>query len=114
MGFQQDGALSHYANFFRNLLNEKLDGRWIGRRGSVEWPARSPDLTPLDSFFLGVMKYRVYAQKIRDIEHLNESIKREVEVIPADQDLLRKVCNLVTCRVGECINSPGGHCEKYR
>ncbi|XP_046683405.1 uncharacterized protein LOC124369443 [Homalodisca vitripennis] len=26
---------------------------WIGRRGSIEWPARSPDLTRLD-FFCGV------------------------------------------------------------
>ena len=46
--------------------------------GSVEWPARSPDLKPLDFFFWVVMKHRVYAQRIRDIEHLKESIKREV------------------------------------
>ena len=48
------------------------------------------------------------------IEHLKESIKREVEVIRADKDLLQKVCNSVTGRVGECINASGWHFEKYR
>ena len=51
MVFQQDGASAHYANVVWNLLNCNLNGRWIGRRGSVEWPARSPHLTPLDFFF---------------------------------------------------------------
>ena len=51
MVFQQDGAPAHYARVVCNLLNKELDGRWIERRGSIEWPARSPGLTPLDFFF---------------------------------------------------------------
>ena len=51
--FQQDGASAHYAIIVRDRLNDKLPGRWIGRRGTIEWPARSPDLTPCD-FFCGV------------------------------------------------------------
>lgn len=52
--FQQDGAPAHFGINVRTLLNEKFENRWIGRRGTVEWPARSPDLTPLD-FFTGVI-----------------------------------------------------------
>ena len=57
------------------------------------------------------MKHRVYADKIRDIDHLKDVIKREVNVIRADKDLLRRVCNSVTGRVEECISASGGHFE---
>lgn len=50
--FQQDGAPPHFARTVREFLDEVFPGRWIGRRGSIEWPARSPDLTPMD-FFTG-------------------------------------------------------------
>ena len=43
--FQQDGAPAHYAVSVRKWLDEHFPGRWIGSRGAVEWPARSPDLT---------------------------------------------------------------------
>ena len=51
--FQQDGAPPHYGINVRQYLNEVFPDRWIGRRGHIEWPPRSPDLTPLD-FFCGV------------------------------------------------------------
>ena len=38
--------------------------RWIGRKGTVEYPTRSPDLTPLDFFFLwSFLKDKVYSRK---------------------------------------------------
>lgn len=52
--FQQDGAPPHYHRDVRNYLDHQYPGRWIGRRGAVEWPARSPDLTPMDFFFVGI------------------------------------------------------------
>lgn len=52
--FQQDGAPPHYAASVRQYLNLQYPGRWIGRRGPMEWPARSPDLTPLDFFLWGL------------------------------------------------------------
>lgn len=51
--FQQDGAPPHYSEEVRTFLNRTFLNRWIGRRGGIEWPARSLDLTPLDFFFLG-------------------------------------------------------------
>ena len=49
--FQQDGAPPHYALRVRDYLNEVFLQRWFGRRGSIEWPPRSPDLTKWISFF---------------------------------------------------------------
>uniref|UniRef100_A0AAX7UMF9 Uncharacterized protein n=1 Tax=Astatotilapia calliptera TaxID=8154 RepID=A0AAX7UMF9_ASTCA len=48
--FQQDGAPPHYGCQVRAFLDEQFPGKWIGRRGPVEWPPRSPDLTPLDFY----------------------------------------------------------------
>ena len=52
--FQQDGAPPHFAISARNYLDQTFPGRWIGRRGLVEWPPRSPDLSPLDYFLWGI------------------------------------------------------------
>ena len=114
MIYQQDGASPHYSNKVRNFLNSKLPGSWIGRRGSIEWPARSPDLTPLDFFCWGVMKDRVYAEKITDLDHLKKLIKREARKIGSDTELLKKVCLSVTGRVQECIATDGGSFEQTR
>ena len=50
MVFQQDGAPPHFFKV-RTWLNEKFNGRWIGRGGSISWAPRSRDSTPLDFFF---------------------------------------------------------------
>ena len=60
MIFQQDGASCHNAADVRNLLDQHLQGRWIGRRGPVEWPPRSPDLTVCDSFLWSYLKDKVF------------------------------------------------------
>ena len=112
MVFMQDGAPAHYSNNVRNILNVELEGRWIGRRGPVEWPARSPDLTPCDFFLWGYLKNKVYSEKnITSIEDLKVSIIRHVEEIRTDVELLRRVCRSVTMRVTECVSADGGHFE---
>ena len=50
--FQEDGAPPHYHCDVRSFLDEILPNRWIGQRGFIEYPPCSPDLTPLDFFFL--------------------------------------------------------------
>ena len=54
--FQRDGAPAHYALDVRAWLDSKFPNRWIGRRGPVEWPPRSPDLTPCNFFLWGYLK----------------------------------------------------------
>ncbi|GFV06781.1 DUF4817 domain-containing protein [Trichonephila clavipes] len=52
--FQRDGAPAHFCAHVRDWLDVACPGRWIGRQGSVLWPPRLPDLTPLD-FFQGAI-----------------------------------------------------------
>lgn len=48
---QHDGATPHFAVKVRNYV-DKTFPTCIGRGTRLAWPARSPDLTPMD-FFLG-------------------------------------------------------------
>nr|CAH7725084.1 unnamed protein product [Callosobruchus chinensis] len=48
MRFQQDGCLAHFRITIREWLDHNFRDRWIDRGGPIPWPARSPDLTPMD------------------------------------------------------------------
>lgn len=50
---QQDGAPPHKSSYVRNIINTLLGNRWIGTKGPIQWPAWTPDLTPLDFIFWG-------------------------------------------------------------
>ena len=54
MWFQNDGAPPHFSLQVPVHLNRVYREKWIGRGGAVVWPARSPDLTPLDFFLWGM------------------------------------------------------------
>lgn len=51
--FQQDGATAHTANATLDYLKQYFDNRIISRN---RWPARSPDLRPLDFHLFGFLK----------------------------------------------------------
>lgn len=82
--FQQDGAPPHYGLNVRRYLTEIFQDRWIGRRGGIEWPARSPDLTPLDFFLWGYLKDKVYVTKPTDLADLRRRIEYEMQMIPPE------------------------------
>ena len=54
--FQNDGVPPRFSREVRNFLNDHYLGRCIGRGGLHNWPARSPDLSPLDYCVWGWMK----------------------------------------------------------
>jgi len=63
MHFQHDGAPSHYTRHVMQHLNDTFPNRSIGRGSTINWPPRSPDLTPLDFHLCGLMKSEVYRKK---------------------------------------------------
>ena len=58
----QNDSPPHFAITRERLFNS-FPGRVIKRRGNVEWPQRSLDLTPLDLFFWGYLKEKAYDRK---------------------------------------------------
>lgn len=51
--FQNYGALLHYTFAVQQYLDERISGEWMSRRGSIDWPPRSPYLTPQNFYLYG-------------------------------------------------------------
>ncbi|EFN86084.1 hypothetical protein EAI_07629, partial [Harpegnathos saltator] len=81
--FQQDGAPVHFSLEARNILNVFTD-RWIGRRGTIEWQPRSPDLTPLDFFYWRYLRTKVYETRSENLVELREKIVNVSNSITSD------------------------------
>jgi hypothetical protein len=107
--FQQDGAGPHNARIVTNFLNEQFPGRWMGRYGPIRWPARSPDLNPLDFFLWGYCKEIIYRKLPEDVEDLNDKLHHAIWSI--DDDILEKTQINLLRRMRACITMDGGHFE---
>lgn len=58
--------MKHYLREVRNYLDNSFPGRWISRRGPMEWPACSPGLTTL-GFLCGYLKQKMYETEFASI-----------------------------------------------
>ncbi|EZA61679.1 hypothetical protein X777_10511, partial [Ooceraea biroi] len=96
MWFQQDEATCHTADETIALLQEKFSERVISRRGNVNWPQRSCDLTPLDFF-----------KNPKTIDDLKSNITRVIADIRIH--LCESVIENFAQRVVICNRSRGGH-----
>ncbi|GBM09709.1 hypothetical protein AVEN_186414-1 [Araneus ventricosus] len=111
MMFQQDGAPPHWGSLVRNFLDETFPDRWIGRNGPTPWPPRSPDITPLDFFFWGYIKDRVFATQIADDEELKARIQTTVCTIT--EDMLKNTLRELEYRLDILRATKGAHVDTY-
>lgn len=109
--FQHDGAPPHNARIISNYLNNQFLERWIGNNGPVLWPARSPDLTPLDFFFWGHVKDMVYNTRYNTIGQLEEAVRETIRSIQP-RHILNAV-NSVRHRCNSCLLNNGRHFEHF-
>lgn len=107
--FQQDGAPPHFSREVREYLNDVFPGRWIGRRGPIEWPARSPDLTPMDFSLWGYLKHKVYRNKPNNIEELQNKIRHEIELITPQ--MIHNILEEFELRLACCQEANGAQFE---
>jgi len=109
MWLQLDGAPAHYSNIVRNYLNNRYNGRWIGRMGAVAWPPRSPDLTSPDFFLWGMLKNIVYSEKPTTKENMKERIRTACAAI--SQEILLRTVTSFRRRIDLCIQENGRNFE---
>ena len=87
--FQQDGAPPHIGKEVKLFLHNNFKNRVISRHFDFDWPARSPDITPLDFWFWGYVKHQVYKIKLANLNDLKARIVYVCSTI--DQDMLARV-----------------------
>lgn len=109
--YQQDGAPPHYGIQVRNYLDFIFENRWIGRRGRIEWPARSPDLNPLDFFLWGHLKGTVYKNRPQNLEQLRNRIREEIRAISVAE--IQNVLQSFYHRIGQCQVVHGQQFEHF-
>jgi hypothetical protein len=101
-----------YHHEVRAYLDDNFPDRWIGRRGSVEYTERSPDLAPLDSYLWDYLKDSLYSTKTATLQELRHDTEQSCAGIPADT--LVNVCHSVVGRCQHCLEVNGGHFENLR
>jgi hypothetical protein len=107
--FQHDGAPPHFSRNVQGILNRMYPNRWIGRGGPRHWPARSPDLNPLDFFLWGYVKNVVYNRPIHNEEDLRNRLQEAFRTITPEMVRASKL-NLLR-RAQLCLEMNGGHFE---
>jgi len=90
--FQQDGATCHISNDSLSAVREIFGQKVISKRGDINWPPRSPDLSPMDFFLWGYLK--VFNSNPATLEELKARIREEM------QNISRNTCQSV-------ISAPG-------
>lgn len=107
--FQQDGATCHTANVSIELLKSVFPEKLISKKGDIEWPPRSPDLSPCDYFLWGYLKSVVYDNNPNNLEQLKRNIVREINNIP--RITFRRVYENLLLRLQECRANEGRHLD---
>lgn len=109
--FQQDGAPAHYALVVRTWLDVNFKS-WIGRGSdTMQWPPRSPDITPLDFFLWGYIKNIVYRDQPVSMQNLRDKITDAFGTVTAD--MLQNVQRNIVKRTQKCLDHNGEHFEQF-
>ena len=78
----------------------------------IEWPPRSPDLTPCDYFLWGHLKSKVYINVPENLNDLRAKIMHEVNVLKDNPQMIKKVMKSMRSRAQLlCVIRNGGHVE---
>ncbi|XP_044762467.1 uncharacterized protein LOC123319508 [Coccinella septempunctata] len=107
--FQPDGATCHTSNQSLAVVNQLFPEKVISRRGTINWPPRSPDLTPLDYFMWGYIEQKVYENKPPTLLQLKHNIRTEMAAISGE--MCRRVVANFRFRLEECQQSEGQHLD---
>lgn len=109
--FQQDGATPHNARINVDWLTRNFNEQWIGTYGPIRWPARSPDLTPLDFWLWGYLQDRVYLTAPQNVNDLRNKIIETCREIP--NNFILNATHGVIRRCHYCIEHDGNQFEQY-
>jgi hypothetical protein len=106
------GASPHFHNEVRFYLDKSLRNRWIGHGDPMEWPPKSPDLTPTDLFLWSFVKDNVYVPPLPTTLYVLKTRIRHA-CANTDQEILHNVWQEVEHRFHVARATRGAHIELY-
>ncbi|GBN12105.1 hypothetical protein AVEN_118123-1 [Araneus ventricosus] len=101
-------TVSSVQQYIRDTLQQQV----IGYGGCVEWPPRSPDLNPLDIFYVGIIKQQMYATPPPTLQEFRNCITDACASV--SHATLYNVQRELQSRVQMCIVAEGHHFEHDR
>ena len=107
----QDGAPAHRTRAIRRSLHQKFENRVVALNERVEWPPRSPDLTPCDFFLWGHLKQKVFSTEVPNLVELRRRIVDSTNDLRQNQGIIRRSFQDMVRRTNLCIRRNGGHVE---
>ena len=106
----QDGARPHTAHATLDHLGGLFQSRLISLNTAHEWATHSPDLNPLDFWFWGTAKGKIYANRPQTLDDLKQNVAHYATEIT--NDTWEKVGQNFCIRVKACFNKNGAHIER--
>ena len=92
----------------RNLLNNELSNRWIGRAGPISWAPRSPNLSINDFWLWSYLRCKVYQEpKARTLDELVLRVNRVFQEI--EHEMVSNCFQNFIKSCEKCIAQNGGH-----
>ena len=108
----ESGACVHWTRAVINEIDRIFRQNTFVLGHNVEWPPRSPDLTPMDFFLWGYLKSKVYITPPQNLVELRERINRECNLL-AQQNFIQSSFNAMQRKAQICIDRNGRHVEGF-
>lgn len=105
---QMDGATCHTSKRTRATVAEIFNDRIIIK---PRWPARSPDLTPLDFYLWGNLKEKVYKDTPESLDCLEHNITQSIRNIVVEE--IELVFKNMMKRLQMCLDCDGHHFQHF-
>ena len=102
---QQDSAPSHGSKVTQNWIYRKIPS-FISKD---LWPARSPDLNPLDFSIWSILEAKVSASPHTSLDSLKAKLKKEWDAILQEQ--IRAACDAFVGRLKAVVRNKGNYIE---
>ena len=109
--WMQDGAPAHRTVLIRRMLRQKFQNRVVALNHPIEWPPRSPDLTPCDFFLWGYLKQKVFSSPVQSLPELRRRIVDETNNLRQNPQFVRRSFQDRARRANLCVQRNGGHVE---
>ena len=109
--FQQDGAPPHWRTEVLDWLSSKFGNNIISYKTARPWPAKSPDLSPLDYWFWSAAMAEVRRLQPKTLKELKLCVENYAKSLTKEQ-INKAVANIFK-RARWCVIKKGGSFESH-